>query len=98
MQNFSHNSGQGDEDKNAKQDKSRQRQEIQREMIMTESDLRKVTKEKTDLDGEIRALKKEEDHIQMSMQDKKARLIKVEYELTQIDVKIKGLKKKLNLV
>ena len=101
MQNFVHNSGgqQGDDqDKNDKQDKARRRNDIQREIIMTESDLKKVAGEKTALDAEIRALKKDEDHIRMNLQDRKAKLIKVEYELTQIDAKVKDLKKKLNLV
>lgn len=98
MQNFSHNSSQIGNDQSVSQDKARQRNEIQRDIIMAESDLRKVTNEKNALDVEIRELKKDEDRIRMNMQDRKSRLTKVEYELTQIDVKIKSLKRKLNLV
>jgi chromosome segregation ATPase len=94
MQNFSSDdAGQADA-----QDKSRQKTNIQREMIMVESDYRKLANEKANLDMEVRQLKKDESHIKMSLQEKQTRLGKVEYELLQLDTTLKSLKKKLNLL
>jgi hypothetical protein len=80
------------------QDKARQKNTIQRDMIMMESDLRKFTNEKNALDMDIRQLKKDEAHIKINLREKTARLGKVEFELMQLDTTLKGLKKKLNLI
>ncbi|HCP08736.1 MAG TPA: hypothetical protein DIT25_03000 [Candidatus Moranbacteria bacterium] len=98
MQNFSHNSNSQADDQAADQDKSRQKNTIQRDMIMLESDLRKLTSEKIALDSEIRSLKKDDAHIKISLKEKQTRLGKVDYELIQMDANMKNLKKKLNAI
>ena len=99
MQNFSHNSNKCDDQSDTdKQDKSRQKNDIQREMVMQESDMRRVINEKNQLEAEISAFKKEEAHIKMNMQEKQERLNKVDFELSQFEATMKGLKKKLNLI
>lgn len=96
MQNFSHNGGAQNDDES--RDKSRKQNEIQRDIIMAEADLRKISQEKIALDAEIRALKKEDDRIKVTMQEKRARLSKVDYEITQAEAVVKALQKKLNLI
>jgi chromosome segregation ATPase len=101
MQNLSHNSGSqsssGSQDDD-KQDKARKMNDLQREITMVESDFRKVNGEKNNLEMEIRALKKDEDHIRMELQNKRTQLGKVEFQLLQLDTNIKNLKKKINLL
>jgi len=99
MQNSSNNGAQADNEKQAHDaEKGRQRNTIQRDMIMVESDYKKYANEKNTLDMEIRALKKDEAQIKISLHEKQERLSKAEYELVQLDVALKGLKKKLNSV
>lgn len=99
MQNLSHNSVQGGgQDGGDDQDKSRQKNTLQRDIIMTEADFKKYHNEKVQLEAEIRALKKDEAHIKINLQEKQARLGKVDYELTQAETVLKGLKKKMNLL
>jgi chromosome segregation ATPase len=99
MQNFSNDDdGQDDSGKIDAQEKSRRKNNIQREMIMLESDFRKLSDEKAALDMEIRQFKKDEAHIKINLQEKQARLGKVEFELLQLDTNLKSLKKKLNLL
>lgn len=96
MQNFSHNGDAHNDDDS--RDKSRKQNDIQRDIIMAEADLRKISQEKIALDAEIRALKKEDDRIRVTMQEKRARLSKVDYEITQAEAVVKALQKKLNLI
>jgi len=99
MQNFSNdNAGQDDTGQSNVQDKARQKNNIQRETIMVESDYRKLASEKASLDMEIRQLKKDEAHIKINLQEKQTRLGKLEFELLQMDTNLKSLKKKLNLL
>lgn len=99
MQNLSHNNAQGDDqDSGNDQDKSRQKNTLQRDIIMAESDFKKYNNEKMQLDAEIRQLKKDEAHLKVNLQDRQERLNKVAYELTQAETTLKGLKKKLNLL
>lgn len=94
MQN-NNNDGDSQDDK---RDKSRQKNDIQREIIMQEADMSKVMNEKVQLEAEIRAIKKEEAHLKINLQDKQGRLSKIEYELTQAEVILKNLKRKMNLL
>lgn len=92
-QNFSQNSddpgGQSD------QDKSRSRNDIQREIVMQESDLHKKMTEKVRFEAEIRALKKDEARIRVALQEKQETFSKMGYEILQMENAIKSLKKKL---
>ena len=79
-------------------DKSRQRNELQRDIIMLEADKGKKNAQKMQLDAEIRECKKAQDRASMELQDKQSKLQEVEREAATIEVSIKDLKKKLNLV
>lgn len=96
MQNFTQSDE--DTDKTGDQDKSRQRNAIQREIIMTEADQRKFLNEKNALEMEIRQLRHEEDRLKIELKEKQSKLERNDYEILQIDNQIKGLKKKLNLL
>ena len=79
-------------------DKSRQRNELQRDIIMLEADKGKKNAQKMQLDAEIRECKKAQDRAEMEFQAKQLQLKKIEQEITTLDVSIKGLKKKLNVI
>ena len=92
-QNFSNNpSDQSD------QDKSRSRNDIQREIVMQESDLHKKQAEKVRFEAEIRALKKDEARVRVALQEKQEIFSKMGYEILQMENAIKSLKKKLYTV
>lgn len=79
-------------------DKNRQRNEIQRDIIMLESDKGKKNAQKMQLDAEIREAKKARERAEIELQAKQLKLRGVEQELATLDVSVRGLKKKLNLV
>jgi len=95
-QNFSHNSD--DQGGQADQDKSRSRNDIQREIVMQESDLHKKQAEKVRFEAEIRALKKDEARVRVAIQEKQEIYSKMGYEILQMENAIKSLKKKLYTV
>jgi septal ring factor EnvC (AmiA/AmiB activator) len=88
-QSFSQNTGGSD------QDKSRSRADIQREIVMQESDLHKKQAEKVRFEAEIRALKKDEARIRVALQEKQEKFSKMGYDILQMENAIKALKKKL---
>lgn len=90
-QNFSNNPNNQQSD----QDKSRSRADIQREIVMQESDLHKKMAEKVRFEAEIRALKKDEARIRVALQEKQEIFSKMGYEILQMENGIKALKKKL---
>lgn len=92
-QNLSQNSD--DQSGQTDQDKSRSRNDIQREIVMQESDLRKKQAEKVRFEAEIRALKKDEARIRVALQEKQEKFSKMDYEILQMENAIKSLKKKL---
>ncbi len=92
-QNFSH--GSNDQSGQAGQDKSRARADIQREIVMQESDLHKKMAEKVRSEAEIRALKKDEARIRVALQEKQEEFSRMDYEILQMENAIKSLKKKL---
>ena len=93
MQNFSHNTGDQSD-----RDKSRSRNDIQREIMMQESELRKKLNEKILIEAEIRKFKKEIARIRVELQQKQDGFSKMDYEILQIEESIKSLKKKLYLI
>jgi len=95
-QNFSQDSD--DQGEQADQDKSRSRNDIQREIVMQESDLHKKLAEKVRFEAEIRALKKDEARIRVAIQEKQEIYSKMGYEILQMENAIKNLKKKLYTV
>jgi septal ring factor EnvC (AmiA/AmiB activator) len=77
-------------------DKNRQRNEMQRNIIMLEADKGKKNVQKMQLDAEIREAKKARERAEMELQARQLKLQKIEQEMATVDVSIKGLKKKLN--
>lgn len=92
-QNLSQNSD--DQGGQSDQEKSRSRNDIQREIVMQESDLHKKQAEKVRFEAEIRALKKDEARIRVVLQEKQEKYSKMDYEILQMENAIKSLKKKL---
>lgn len=80
------------------QDNHRKKTDIQREIIMSEGDLRKVANEKIAIEGEMRRLKKESDQIRINMQQHQERLKKVDQDIMMRTADIAHLKKQLNLL
>ena len=80
------------------QDKHRKRNDLQREIIMAEADLRKVSNEKITIDAEIRRLKSEMDHLKIDMQAKVQRLHAVDQDIIMRQAEISHLKKQINLI
>jgi len=91
MDDFGQNNG-------SAQDNQRKKTDIQREIIMSEADLRKVANEKIAIEAETRKLKKESDNIRISLQEKQLRLRKVEQDISMQEMEIAHLKKQLNLL
>lgn len=79
-------------------DKSRQRNELQRNIIMLESDKGKKNAQKMQLDAEIREAKKDRERAEVELQAKQLQLQKVEQEMATLNASAKGLQKKLNMV
>jgi septal ring factor EnvC (AmiA/AmiB activator) len=77
-------------------DRNRQRNEMQRNIIMLEADKGKKNVQKMQLDAEIREAKKARERAEMELQARQLKLQKIEQEMATVDVSIKGLKKKLN--
>ena len=80
------------------QDKTRQKNEIQREIVMQEADYKKRLNEKVQIESEMRDLKRKEDQLRASIQEKQIRLARLEQEILVSDMALKNLRKKLNLV
>ncbi len=82
----------------AAQDKTRQKNEIQRQIVMQEADYKKRLNEKIQIESEMRDLKRKEDQIRAGIQEKQSRLSRLEQEILVSDTALKNLRKKLNLV
>ncbi|MFA6047734.1 MAG: hypothetical protein WCV59_02570 [Parcubacteria group bacterium] len=80
------------------EDKKRKKHSIEMEMVILESDQKKMISQKTALEAEIRKLKYDEERIRVTLDEKKEELEKATYILTQNEEEVKRLKKQLNLV
>lgn len=83
---------------NSGQDKTRQRNDLQREMIMKDGDYKKILSGKIGLEAEIRSLKKEGDRIKMEIQTKEKAIQGIDQKAMMMANEIKSLKKKMNLL
>ncbi len=81
---------------NSSQDKTRQRNDIQREMIMKDGDYKKILSGKINLEAEIRSLRKEGDRIKMEIQVKEKTIQGIDQKAMMMANEIKTLKKKMN--
>lgn len=90
-----HNYSQDDQ---TAEDKRKKGNDIQREIIMSESDLHKVISKKAIIEAELSHLKKNIDHLRSDMQEKQHQFQGVEQEIMMRQTAISQLKKKLNLI
>jgi hypothetical protein len=80
------------------EDKSRKRHQLQNDMIMKDSDLKKKQGQKEALEMEIRKLKREQDRLAIGVQQKEEGLRKLDFEIIQLNNEVKKLKKEMNLL
>ena len=85
-------------DQNNDSEKSRKRNEFQRSIIILESDYKKRVGEKTQIDADMRALKKDEEMARVNQRVKQEDLNKLNQDLMILENEIKSLRKKLNLL
>jgi len=79
-------------------DKKRKKHSIEMEMVILESDHKKLVAQKTALEAEIRKLKYDEERIRVTLDEKKKELESATYTLSQNEEESGRLKKQLNLV
>ena len=77
-------------------DKTRQKNNLQREIMMKEMDYKKIFSEKIKLDAEVRKLKNDEAHIKVGLQERQTRLMKLEQDIARSDAELHELRKKFN--
>jgi chromosome segregation ATPase len=76
----------------------KQRAEIERQIVMSESDLKKVIREKEDFENQQRRLKKEEERIRIERDALDTEIKKLENRQMPLEEEIKRLKKKLKIL
>ncbi|MDI6777921.1 MAG: hypothetical protein QMD77_01915 [Patescibacteria group bacterium] len=76
----------------------KKRAELERQIVIAESDLKKVLREKTDLESEQRRLKKEEERIRVERDALDEKLKKIQDNQRLLEEEIHGLKKKLKVL
>jgi len=86
------------QDFSEEEERKKQRRNIQMEMIMIESDLRKFAKEKSLLEAEIRKLKQDGERIRVILDEKRKRFDYVSQEVAIKEEDLKKERKKLNLL
>ncbi len=79
-------------------DLRRKRAEINRQVVISESNLKKVLRERDDLEIEQRRLKKSEERIRVERDALDGRLKKVQDNQRLLEEEIKGLKKELKVL
>jgi hypothetical protein len=80
------------------QERRTQRTNLQREIMMQEADLRKISGEKKKAEDAIRALKKDRRTLDMQIEAQEAKIKKIDQEVMMRAGDIKSLKKKVNLI
>ncbi len=82
----------------SEEEKKRKFRALQMQIIMLESDNRKIINEKNLLEAEMRKLKTDQERIKIELTNRKQRFDKIGFRLTQNEEDLKKMKKKLNLV
>lgn len=78
------------------EDKKRKKHSVEMELVVLESDNKKISSEKVLLDMDIRKLKTDAERTRITLDEKTKRLEKVNYQVMQNEEQIKKLKKELN--
>ena len=82
----------------SEEDKKRQRNSIQLQMVMLESDNRKLINEHNLLDAEMRNLRMNEERLRINLDEKRKRYDMVKNQIAQNEEELKRMKKKLNVL
>ena len=88
----------GADDDNDKATKESKKRRLQMDLLILDSDTRKLVNEKNLLDMEIRKFKQDEERIRLNLESKKKRYDIVTQEIFSKEDETKQLKKKLNLL
>lgn len=80
------------------QEKRKKRNDIQREVIMLESELHKVTNGKMAVEAELARFRRDMDYLKSNMQQKQQQLRKMEQDMMMRQSEVSHLKKQLNLI
>lgn len=91
-------SGSDKDDAEAVAERESKKRRIQMEILMLESDMRKLTNEKSTLDADIRKLGLDGERIRITLDDKKRRLAKVTQDKQVKEDELRVFRKKLNLL
>jgi chromosome segregation ATPase len=76
----------------------KKRAELERQIVIAESDLKKLLREKQDLEEQQRRLKKEEERLRVDRDILDKRLKKIQDSQMLLEEEIKNLKKKLKVL
>ena len=95
-----YNQSMGDEDAPAADpaDSRKKRAELEQQIVIAESDLKKVLREREDFEAEKRRLKKEEERIRVERDALDEKLKKIQDNQRLLEEEIKGAKKKLKVL
>ncbi|HRY82834.1 MAG TPA: hypothetical protein P5232_04005 [Candidatus Moranbacteria bacterium] len=80
------------------EDKGRQKNAINMQLSILDTDQRKFVAEKNMLDAEIRKLKMDSERLRIDLNEKEKRFSTVNFQFSQNEEEIKGLKRKLALL
>lgn len=80
------------------EEKRRQKNSTQMEMVILESDGKKIIAEKSELEVEIRRLRQDMERLRIDLDKKQQRYDKINFEISQNEAEIKRLRKRLNLI
>lgn len=76
----------------------RKRADLERQIVIVDSDLRKIVRDKLDLEMEQRRLRKQEERIRVERDALDKKLKKIENDQRLLEDEIKNLKKKLKIL
>ena len=82
----------------SEEDKKRKKRSVEMEVIILESDLKKLQNQKVQLEAEIRKIKYDEERLRVALEEKNKFFEKTTFDITQNEEEIIRLKKQLNLI
>ncbi len=80
------------------EEKKRKLHDLQMQIIMLDSDNRKVQARKSILEAEIRKIKMDQERARIELERRKQEYDKIEYQIIKNEEDLKRMKKKMNLL
>lgn len=80
------------------EEKKKQRHAIQMQMVILDSDSRKLLAEKSELEAGIRKIRMDQERLRIELEEKEKRFKSVSDKIVQSEAEIKRLKGKLNVL